>query len=140
MLVSIHLLIGNSPSIKPLHVAVVLVGSGHTPTDGHEVNVQADGDAVENTVADSLDNLMTVAQGPVSQEAGCQNGEVQSRVVVVDICDTGHHDEWQVVQEPTNNRVQSSVVDMIDLGLAEFLEATLPSDEVPGDSKPNKSQ
>lgn len=58
---------------------------------------------------------------------------------MVDVCDTGHDDEWQVMQEPSDDWVKPGVVDMIDLRLAELLEAALPSDEIPGDSESDES-
>lgn len=82
---------------------------------------------------------MAVAQGPVSQKAGRQDGKVESRIIVVNVGDTGHDNKWQVVQEPSDDRVETSVVDMIDIRLAELLETALPTNKVPDDSESDES-
>ena len=50
---------------------------------------------------------------------------------MVDIGDSCHCDEWEVVEEPSNDWVNTRVVDLVDLGLVEIDEAALPADEIP---------
>lgn len=48
----------------------------------------------------------------------------------MDIGDTTHQDEWKVVQEPTDNGVDSGIMDVVHLVEAEVGVATLPADDV----------
>lgn len=50
---------------------------------------------------------------------------------MVDVGDTSHDNKWQVVQEPSNDRVETSIVNVVNLRLAELLETPLPADDVP---------
>ena len=52
---------------------------------------------------------------------------------MVDISDTRHSNERHVVQEPSNDRVDTGIMDVIDIGLLELVIASLPANEVPGD-------
>ena len=52
---------------------------------------------------------------------------------MVDVSDTGHGDERQVVQEPAEDGVDAGVVELVDLRPGELLVAALPADGVPGE-------
>ena len=58
----------------------------------------------------------------------------------MDVSDTSHDDEWQVVQEPSDDWVDTSIVDLVDLRLLQLVVATLPSDEVPEDDEAQEAQ
>jgi hypothetical protein len=49
----------------------------------------------------------------------------------MNIGDTSHGNKWQVVQEPTKDRIERRIVDLINISLLEVVIASLPSDEVP---------
>lgn len=59
---------------------------------------------------------------------------------MVDVGDTCHHNKRQVVQEPSNDGVQTSVVNVINFSLVELLEAPLPAQNVPSDSEAKDAQ
>lgn len=133
-------LISHPPVLKPLHVPVRLVGSDYAPADGHKVDVQANRNGIQSAVRYLLHNLVSVTETPVDQEARCQNGKVKRRVVVMNVGDTGHDNKWKVVKEPANDRVDTSIVDVVDLGLVQLSEATLPADDVPSDRQAEDAQ
>lgn len=109
--------------------------SNHTPRNWHEHDVQADHDSVEDTIDDDLGTLRPVTEHPISAEAVREDSEVKSRIVVVNVGDASHNNERQVVQEPSNNRVNTSIVDLVDIDLLELVITALPSDEVPEDDE-----
>jgi hypothetical protein len=119
------------PVVEPLQVAILAVWSHHSPTDWHEQNIESNGRSIQQTIDGVLHALDLIAQYPVGNEAKVKNGEVKSWVVVVHISDTSHSDEWQVVQEPTKDRIKRRVVNLIDVSLLQVLITTLPSHEVP---------
>lgn len=121
----------HSPGIKPLHVAVVQVWANHSPTNGHEVDVKTNRSTIEDTIDGVLNGLDLVPQRPVHDEAEGQDGKVESWVVVMDVGDTCHGDKRQVVKEPSENWIERSVVDLVDINLLELVIAALPSNEVP---------
>lgn len=84
----------HSPRIKPLHVAIVQVWTNHSPTDGHEIDVQTNRSTIKDTIDGVLNGLDLISQYPVHYEAEGQDGEVESWVVVMDIGDTCHGDKW----------------------------------------------
>jgi hypothetical protein len=133
-------LICYSPSLKPLHVAVFLVWSGHSPANRHEENVKTNSYSVQNTVKSILDTFNLVFQHPVGKKAHVQDGKVESRIIVVNIGDTSHGDEWQIVKEPTNDWIYGGIMNLIDIGLLELVVTTLPSYKIPHNEKSNESQ
>jgi len=111
------------------------VGASHTPADRDEVDVKADDDGVQNAIHNGLDGVVAVACEPINKEAKVENGEVKSRVVVVHVSNTSHDNKGKVVQEPAGQRIQSCVVDVVDLALGEIVNASLPSKDVPDDDQ-----
>lgn len=59
---------------------------------------------------------------------------------MMDIGDTTHGDEWDVVEEPAEDRVETSVMDLINIPLLQLGIATLPSDEVPKNHQSNGTE
>jgi hypothetical protein len=86
------------------------------------------------------DLLVEVPCSPVKAETHGQDGKPQRRVVVVDVSNTAHSHEWQVVEDPTDDRVDSGVMDLVDLALLEVVVASLPADNVPDDDKAKDTQ
>lgn len=87
-------LITNSPGVKPLHVAILLVGSNHSPADRHKVDIKPNGESVQNAIDGVLQSLDLVSQHPIGAEAESKDGKVESRIVVMYIGDTSHCNEW----------------------------------------------
>ena len=131
----INPLVSDSPVVEPLHVLVLLVGASHTPADRNEVDVKADDDGVQNAINNGLDGVVAVACEPINKEAEVEDGEVKSRVVVVHVGHTSHDNKGKVVQEPASQRIQSCVVDVVDLAIGEVVNASLPSKDVPDDDQ-----
>lgn len=128
-------LIRDPPVIEPLHVLVLLVRANHAPADGHEEDVKPNNSRIEDTIANALGELALGPEEPIGKEAEGEDGEVKRRVVVMDVGDTAHDDEGQVVKEPADDRVDTSVVDLVNAVLVELLVATLPAESVPNDEK-----
>lgn len=82
---------------------------------------------------------MHVASKPVDEEAERQDGKVERRVVVVHVGHTRHDDERQVVQEPSNDGIDTRVVYLVNFGHREILESTLPAEQVPDNNQANDS-
>lgn len=53
--------------------------------------------------------------------------------VVMNISDAGHDDERQIVQHPADDRVETGIVDLVNVALRQIIVASLPSDEIPGE-------
>jgi hypothetical protein len=133
-------LVCDSPVVEPLHVLVLLVVASHAPANGDEVNVKADNDGVENAIHDGLDGLVAVASEPVNKEAKVENGKVESRVVVMHVSNTSHDNKRKIVKEPAGKGVQCRVVNVVNLVLAEIVDTSLPSKNVPDDDKASNSK
>ena len=119
------------PPIEPFQVRVLAIAALHAKHDGTEEDKQADDGAVQDRVDAPSDLLVQCLRGPIQAEAGGQDGEVEGRIVVVHIRDSGHGDEGKVVQEPADGGIDAGVVDLVDIGLAQLLVASLPADQVP---------
>lgn len=111
------------------------MASLHTEGDGSECPEQTNDDRVENSVDAVLDGAREAAGNPVGAEGETEDGKVKSRVVVVDVGNTTHGHERCVVENPTNNRVNTSVVNLVHVLLRELVVATLPANEVVGEKK-----
>lgn len=80
-----------------------------------------------------LDALAQIARVPIYAEATTEDGEIESGIIVVNVGDARHGDEWEIMEEPPDHRVYTGVVEMVDLLPRELVEATLPADGVPCD-------
>jgi hypothetical protein len=105
----------------------------HTEAESAEEPEHGKDSDVKNSEDRPLNALAEVTSVPVEAEARAQDSEVESRVVVVNVGDTGHGDERQVVQEPAEHGVDARVVEVVDLRPGELVVAALPADRVPGD-------
>jgi hypothetical protein len=123
-------LVRYSPVVEPLQVAVLTVWTDHSPADWHEQDVKANGCGIQDTIDGVLHRLVFISQQPIGKKSKVEDGKVKGWVVVVDIGDTSHGDEWQVVEEPTKDWIKRRVVDLINIGFREVTIAPLPSDEV----------
>lgn len=59
---------------------------------------------------------------------------------MVNVGDTGHDDEGEVVKEPASYGVQSRVVDLVNLLRVQVVVPALPADQVPDDDKREDAQ
>lgn len=59
---------------------------------------------------------------------------------MVDVGDTCHGDERIVVEEPANDRIDTRVVELVDLPLLEIGVAALPANEIPDDHESNDAE
>jgi len=114
-------------------MAPLLMATLHTKAESAEEPEHGKDSDVKNGEDGPLHALAKVASVPVKAEAGAQNGEVESRVVVVDVGYTSHGHEWEIVQEPAEHGVDARVVEVVDLGPGKLVVAALPADRVPGD-------
>lgn len=96
-----------------------------------EQDEQGDDDDVESRVDAQLYLLRKLSRRPVHTEASAQDSKPQGRVVVVDIGDTTHGHKGNVVQEPSDDRVQASIVDLVELMRLEIIISSLPADKIP---------
>ncbi len=127
-------LIRNSPGAEPLQVLKLLVASNHTPRNRHKQDVQSNDHGIENTIDNDLHSLAAVSEHPVGAETVSKDGKVQGWVIVMDIGDSGHDDERKVVQEPSDDWVDTGVMNLVNLRLLELVVATLPAKQVPEDN------
>lgn len=116
-------------------MTVLGVGAGHAKRNGAEEDKDTGDCGVEGHVNGELHILAQASGGPIDAEAHAENGKVEGRIVVVDVRHTGHGNEWQIVQEPADDGVDASVVDVIHVLLGEFFVAALPADCVPDEHK-----
>lgn len=123
-------LIGDSPTLKPLQILPLLIGTFHTKADCSEKPEHSDDTSVEKSVEAPLRILAPLPGREINTEAGSKDRKVQCRVVMVHIGDTTHSNEREVVEYPTNNWVDTSVVDLINFVQAEIGVSTLPTDQV----------
>jgi len=111
----------------------LLVATLHTKAESAEEPEHADDSNIQHSENAPLHALAEVAGVPVQAEARAEDGEVERGVVVVDVSDTRHGDEGQVVQEPAEDGVDAGVVELVDLRPGELLVAALPADGIPGE-------
>ena len=114
--------------------------ANHAEANRPEQPEQRNNRHVEDRENGPLELLPQAARGPVHAEAGGQDGEVERRVVVVDVGDAGHGDEGQVVQEPADDRVEAGVVDVVNVGLLQLRVAALPPHQVPEYQQPEHAE
>lgn len=51
------------------------------------------------------------------------------------VSDSSHGNKWQIVEEPANCWVDTSIVDLVNVPLAELAIASLPTDQIPDDNE-----
>jgi len=128
-------LIGHAPRLEPLEVGPLGMGSLHTEGDGSEHPEQSNDDSVEDSVDAVLHSARETARDPVGAESETEDSKVKSRVVVVDVGDTTHGHERCVMQNPTDDGVDTGVVDLINVLLGQLVVTALPANQVVGDQK-----
>ena len=104
----------------------------HTEADILEYPEESNDTHVKWEIDAHLHDRVELPRRPINTEACAENGKVQGWVVVMDISDSSHGDEGQVVQEPADHGVDTGIVDLVDFSLRELVVATLPADEIVG--------
>lgn len=106
----------------------------HAESDRPEKHKHADNPDIPYEVDTPFDTLLSPCQWsgePIDDEAGCQDRKVECWIVMMHICHSSHRHEGQVMKEPPNHRVQSTIVNMIDITGLELIVTSLPPNEVP---------
>lgn len=111
------------------------IWSDHAESDGAEVDEKSEGDSVEDAVDGPLDLCARVPGEPIDQEREGKDSKVEGREVMVNVCDTSHGNEWEVVEEPADDGVDSRVVNLVDFRRLELHISTLPTNKVPSDDE-----
>ena len=90
----------------------------------------ANNSSIKSKVDKGSKVLVGARQEQVSQETKRQNGKVEGREVMMNIGDTGHDNEGQVVEKPAEGRNNTSHSVLLNLQISEILVATLPSGKI----------
>lgn len=109
----------------PLSVAAL-----HAKANSPKEPEQADNHDVQQSVKCPLHILSPIPCCEVEAEPSTKDSEVERRVVVVNVGNTCHGDEGKVMKKPANDRVDSSVVDLIYLTWSQIGISTLPANKV----------
>lgn len=112
-------------------MAPLLIGSDHAEGNGPEEPVETNDNRVQNGKNTPANLLVQAPRCPIKAEAHSQDREPQRRVVVVDVGDTAHSHEGKIVEDPTDDGVDSGVVDLVNIGLLKVVVTALPADNVP---------
>lgn len=59
---------------------------------------------------------------------------------MVDVGDTAHGDEGNIVQDPPDHRIDTGVMDLVDFGRFKVVIPSLPTDQVPGNEETKDTQ
>ena len=88
--------------------------SFHAKADGPKSPEQASKSNVEHCVCGPLQVFAPISRRPVNTEASGEDCKVERGIVVMDVCNTGHSDKGEVVEEPANHWVDASIVNLVD--------------------------
>jgi hypothetical protein len=133
-------LVGDPPAVEPLEVAPLLARSNHAKRDGPEQPVKTNNNRVQYGKDGPADLVVQFPRRPVKTETHSQDSEPQGRVVVVNVGNTTHGHEREVVQNPANDRVKSRVVNLVNFRLLEVVVPALPADNVVDDNEAEDSE
>lgn len=111
----------------------------HSKAESSKQPEQPNHNNIQRSEDPRLHALVQVPRVPIHNKPTRQDGEIQRGIVVVHIGNTSHGEERHVVQEPSNQRVQSRVVELVDLCPGELIVSTLPADGVPSNHTEEES-
>lgn len=131
----IDLLVCDSPGAEPLEMRPLRTRALHTKANSPEQPEETNDKYIQRAEDDPIDLLVQLPRCPVNTESRSKNSEVERGVVVVDISNTTHSNERQVVEEPTDDGVETRVFDVFDFDGLEIVVTALPADQVPKDYK-----
>lgn len=120
-------LVRDPPAVEPLEMTPLAGRSDHAEADRSEEPVKSDNDGVQNAKDSPLNLPVKPPRGPIRAETHYDDREPQRRVIMMDVGDTTHGDEGDVVQDPSNERVDARVVNLVHVGLLQVVVATLPA-------------
>jgi hypothetical protein len=121
-------------------MAPLAAWSNHAEADCPEEHVQADDHGVQDNEDTPLHFFVQLPGCKVEAESHDEDRKPQGRVIMMDIGDTAHGKEWQVMQGPTNNWVNTGVVNLINVGLLQVGVPALPSNSVEDDNQTEDSE
>lgn len=130
----------NAPRAEPIQIAPLLILPDHAENNILEHDKKPNDGDIQHRIDRPLRGPRQLLRQPIDAEAKRQDGEVQRGIVVVDICHARHDHKGEVVQEPSRERVQARVVDVVNVRVAELLVAALPADHVPDDDEGEDAQ
>lgn len=102
----------------------------HSEGDSPEEPVETNDQSVQESEDCPLVLLLQASCGPVQTETHDNDGKPQCWVVVMDICNATHGNERNVVQDPSNGRIDCRVMDLVNIGLLQIVVSTLPAYDV----------
>lgn len=105
----------------------------HTKAYRPEEPEQANDKNIQGPEDDPVHVPIHLPRRPINAESRDQDRKVERGVIMMHIGNTTHSDERQIVQEPSNDWVETSIVNLIDVDLLEVIVTALPADEVPHD-------
>lgn len=105
----------------------------HAKANMPEQHKQPHNDHIQEPIDSPLDFPAESPRRPIDTEARRQDGEIKRGVVVMHVRDTRHGDEGEVVQEPADDRIETRVVDVVDVRRLQLVVAALPPDQIPED-------
>lgn len=109
----------------------LLVWSMHAEHNILEMVKEPKDGYVENQVEGPLCLLVQSSGSPINAKSKDQDGEIKSRVVVMNVCHSSHDDERQIVQEPSEERIYARKVEVVNVVVVQVVVTTLPADKVP---------
>lgn len=109
----------------------LLIASLHSKAESSEQPEKTDHNNVQSREDTSLYALVQASRIPVHNETTREDCEIQRGIVMVHVRHSCHGDERHVVQEPSDQGVQSRVVELVDLLPSELIVAPLPANGVP---------
>jgi hypothetical protein len=131
---ALHLLIRNFPAVEPFEMRPLAAGPNHSEADSPEKPVQSNGDNVQDAEDTPLHLLVQSPCCPIEAEAHYHDREPKCRVVMMDIGNTTHSQEGKIVQCPSDDGIDTGVVDLVKVGLLQVVVTTLPAHGVPDDN------
>lgn len=91
------------------------MGSLHSEADILEQHKQADRYQVQQRKYSPLVPGLELPRDMIGKETFCKDCKIKGRIIMMNVCDPGHSDERQVMEEPTDHRVDARVMYLIDL-------------------------
>jgi hypothetical protein len=112
----------------------------HTKRDWDKEDEDTDDYGICNTVNSPRELGGQLLGEKVEEEAKDEDGKVESWVVMMDIGDSAHHDEWDIMESPTDQWIESVIVPFINILLGEVFAASLPPEKIDKEGNTEESQ
>lgn len=128
------LLIRNPPGVKPPQMRPLLMTTLHPKHHVTEEPKQPCNRNVERSENRPIKPLVLPCQrprDPIEHEPHSQDGEVESRIIMVHVGDSCHGHKWKIMQHPAYNREDAGVMNVVYFRERELFIATLPAYKIP---------